>query len=118
MLPLSVFINIPEKYRDTADINRSKKMIQDICIAIYGKDVEFVSPNYEDRDLMASLVGAAKLMENCNVYVKVDQGDSYDELYLALESMSRIYKDEFDIVDLTSISSKILPDLHEKHGKG
>lgn len=111
-----VFINIPEYGLDSEDTEKTINIIKGICIAIYSyKDetIEFLTPLYDQRDDMYGFISALKLMNDCSTYVKIDPGDTCDELYLALESASRIYKDEFEILDLSSITKKIAPQLYD-----
>lgn len=111
-----IFINVPMYGQDDEDYEKTISIIKGICKSIYSFDdesVEFVTPLYEHRDHMYGYIESLKLLNDCDYYVKVDKGDVYDELYLGLESASRIYRDEFRIIDLTSLTKLIAPQLFD-----
>lgn len=112
-----IFINIPEYGIDREDTEKTIRIIKHICGDVYLNDevkvIDFLIPSYDERDDLDGFISALKLMNECTVYVKLDSGDVCDDLYFALENAYNIYKDEFEILDLSSLTKQIAPQLYD-----
>lgn len=112
-----IFINIPKYGIDREDTEKTIRIIKNICGDIYLNDtvkvIDFMIPSYDEIDSMDGFIDALKLMNECVVYVKLDSGDVYDDLYFALENAYNIYKDEFELLDLSRLTKQIAPQLYD-----
>ena len=109
---LKVYINMPEEGRSSEDIEKSYSIVKELCYSLLGRNIEFIIPIIEDREYIRSLYSVMKLIDNSDYYVRLDSGKTYDHLYLSLEAISRIYKNDFDVIDLTNLREHIMPDLY------